>query len=75
MVNKKRNIAWSKEAIKELRSGRKLTQFELSKLMDLGIDSIKGYECGRLDNPTIKTLAKFGKVFNVHFHADWTKKK
>jgi DNA-binding XRE family transcriptional regulator len=51
--------------IRGLRLRRGISQDRLSKLADLSLNTIVKIEAGRNNNPTIVTLSKIAKSFNV----------
>lgn len=51
--------------IRNLRLKNGISQDRLSKLADLSLNTIVKVESGRNPNPTIKTLARIAKVFEV----------
>jgi len=51
--------------IRNLREKRGISQDRLSKLADLSLNTIVKIESGRNPNPTIKTLSRIAKSFNV----------
>ncbi|MFH0738992.1 MAG: helix-turn-helix transcriptional regulator [Candidatus Omnitrophota bacterium] len=51
--------------IKGLRLKTGVSQDRLSKLADLSLNTIVKIESGKNNNPTIVTLAKIAKSFNV----------
>jgi len=53
------------ENIKALRVKRGISQDRLSKLADLSLNTIVKIEAGRNSNPTVVTLLKIAKLFNV----------
>ncbi len=58
----KSNIA---KNIKKLRQEKGISQDRLSKLSDLSLNSIVNIEAGNNPNPTIETLEKIAKAFEV----------
>jgi len=58
----KSNIA---KNIRKLRQERGVSQDRLSKLADLSLNSIVNIEAGNNPNPTIETLEKIAKAFEV----------
>ena len=48
-----------------LRKDKGLTQEELAKESGIAYTTIVKLEQGLLDNPTLKTLQKLSKVFNI----------
>ena len=48
-----------------LRKDKGLTQEELAKESGIAYTTIVKLEQGLLDNPTLKTLQKLAKVFNI----------
>ncbi len=51
--------------IRNLRLKKGISQDRLSKLTDLALNTIVKIEAGKNSNPTIVTLAKIAKSFNV----------
>ncbi len=51
--------------IRKLRQDKGISQDRLSKLTDLSLNTIVKIESGRNPNPTIKTLAKIARSFNI----------
>jgi transcriptional regulator with XRE-family HTH domain len=51
--------------IRNLRLKKGISQDRLSKLADLALNTIVKIEAGKNNNPTIVTLAKIAKSFNV----------
>jgi DNA-binding XRE family transcriptional regulator len=51
--------------IRGLRIKRGISQDRLSKLADLSLNTIVKIEAGKNNNPTIVTLSKIAKSFNV----------
>lgn len=51
--------------IKDFRFKKGISQDRLSKLTDLSLNTIVKVESGRNPNPTIDTLTRIAKVFNV----------
>jgi len=51
--------------IRSLREKRGISQDRLSKIADLSLNTIVKIESGRNPNPTIKTLSRIAKSFNV----------
>ena len=51
--------------IKNLRLRKGISQDRLSKLADLSLNTIVKVESGRNPNPTIKTLTRIAKCFNI----------
>jgi len=51
--------------IRRLRLSRGISQDRLSKLTDLSLNTIVKVESGRNPNPTIQTLTKIARCFNV----------
>ena len=51
--------------IRALRLKRGISQDRLSKIADLSLNTIVKIESGRNPNPTIKTLSRIAKSFNV----------
>lgn len=51
--------------IRNLRNKSGISQDRLSKLADLSLNTIVKVESGRNPNPTVKTLAKIAKAFDV----------
>ncbi|MFH1233575.1 MAG: helix-turn-helix transcriptional regulator [Patescibacteria group bacterium] len=51
--------------IKKLRKAKNLSQDRLSKLADVSYNSIIKLETGGITNPTIETLQKIAKAFEV----------
>ena len=51
--------------IKKLRQSMKLSQDKLSKIADVSYNSIIKLETGGITNPTIETLQKIAKAFDV----------
>ena len=51
--------------IRDLRSKRDISQDRLSKLSDLSLNTIVKIESGKNKNPTIVTLFKIAKIFNM----------
>jgi transcriptional regulator with XRE-family HTH domain len=58
----KSNIARN---IKKLRREKGISQDRLSKLADLSLNTIVNVEGGNNSNPTIETIEKIAKAFNV----------
>ena len=61
------NISKSKIAknIKKLRQEKGISQDRLSKLADLSLNTIVNVEVGNNPNPTIETIEKIAKAFEV----------
>jgi len=53
------------ENIRALRVKRGISQDRLSKLADLSLNTIVKIEAGKNSNPTVVTLLKIAKLFNV----------
>lgn len=51
--------------IRGLRQKRGISQDRLSKLTDLSLNTIVKIEAGKNNNPTIVTLSRIAKSFNV----------
>ena len=51
--------------IRDLRLKRDISQDRLSKLTDLSLNTIVKIESGKNKNPTIVTLFKIAKIFNM----------
>ena len=51
--------------IRKLRLRKGISQDRLSKITDLSLNTIVKVESGRNPNPTIKTLVRIAKSFNV----------
>lgn len=51
--------------IRGLRIKRGISQDRLSKLTDLSLNTVVKIEAGKNSNPTIITLLKIAKLFNV----------
>ena len=51
--------------IRDLRIKKGISQDRLSKLTDLSLNTIVKMEAGKNNNPTIITLSKIAKSFNV----------
>lgn len=51
--------------IRKIRQQRGISQDRLSKIADLSLNTIVKIESGRNPNPTIKTLSRIAKSFNV----------
>ena len=51
--------------IKRLRQEQKISQDRLSKLADLSLNTIVTVESGANENPTIDTLTRIAKAFQV----------
>jgi len=51
--------------IRGLRIKRGISQDRLSKLTDLSLNTIVKIEAGKNNNPTIITLSKIARLFNV----------
>jgi transcriptional regulator with XRE-family HTH domain len=51
--------------IRNLREKRGISQDRLSKMADLALNTIVKIESGKNPNPTIKTLYRIAKSFNV----------
>jgi transcriptional regulator with XRE-family HTH domain len=51
--------------IRSLRFKKGISQDRLSKLADLSLNTIVKVESGRNSNPTIDTLTRIAKVFDV----------
>ncbi|OIO52133.1 MAG: hypothetical protein AUJ11_00930 [Parcubacteria group bacterium CG1_02_44_65] len=51
--------------IESLRRKRSLSQEKLARLADVSNNTIINIEAGINDNPTIETLRKIAKAFNV----------
>jgi len=51
--------------IRKIRIRKGISQDHLSKLADLSLNSIVKIEAGKNTNPTIITLSKIAKSFNV----------
>jgi DNA-binding XRE family transcriptional regulator len=51
--------------IRKLRQEKGISQDRLSKIADLSLNTIVKIESGRNPNPTIKTLYKIAKSFNI----------
>lgn len=58
----KSNIA---KNIKKLRQEKGISQDRLSKLADLSLNTIVNVEAGNNPNPTIETIEKIAKAFEV----------
>jgi len=58
----KSNIA---KNIKKLRQEKGISQDRLSKLANLSLNSIVNIEAGNNPNPTIETLEKIAKAFDI----------
>ena len=58
----KSNIA---KNIKKLRQEKGISQDRLSKLADLSLNTIVNVESGNNPNPTIETIEKIAKAFEV----------
>lgn len=58
----KYNIA---KNIKKLRQEKGISQDRLSKLADLSLNSIVNIEAGSNPNPTIETLGKIARAFEI----------
>ena len=58
----KSNIA---KNIKKLRQEKGISQDRLSKLADLSLNTIVNVEVGNNPNPTIETIEKIAKAFEV----------
>ena len=58
----KSNIA---KNIKKLRQEKGISQDRLSKLADLSLNTIVNVEAGNNPNPTIETIEKISKAFEV----------
>lgn len=58
----KSNIA---KNIKKLRQEKGISQDRLSKLADLSLNTIVNVETGNNPNPTIETIEKIAKAFEV----------
>jgi len=58
----KSNIA---KNIKKLRQEKGISQDRLSKLANLSLNSIVNIEAGNNPNPTIETLEKIAKAFEI----------
>ncbi|MDD5561739.1 MAG: helix-turn-helix transcriptional regulator [Candidatus Omnitrophica bacterium] len=53
------------DKVRGLRIKRGISQDRLSKLTDLSLNTIVKIEAGKNRNPTIMTLSKIAKLFNV----------
>ena len=53
------------ENIKKLRQQKRISQDRLSKKADLALNTIVKIEAGENPNPTLETLQKIAKAFNV----------
>ena len=53
------------ENIKKLRQQKRISQDRLSKKADLALNTIVKIETGENLNPTLETLQKIAKAFNV----------
>jgi transcriptional regulator with XRE-family HTH domain len=51
--------------IRKLRQKSGISQDRLSKIADLSLNTVVKIESGKNPNPTIKTLARIAKSFNV----------
>lgn len=51
--------------IKKLRQQKGISQDRLSKIADLSLNTIVKIESGKNPNPTVKTLYRIAKSFNV----------
>jgi transcriptional regulator with XRE-family HTH domain len=51
--------------IRKLRQRSGISQDRLSKIADLSLNTVVKIESGKNPNPTIKTLARIAKSFNV----------
>ena len=51
--------------IRKLRQSMKLSQDKLSKIADVSYNSIIKLETGGITNPTIETLQKIAKAFDI----------
>ena len=58
----KSNIA---KNIKKLRQEKGISQDRLSKLADLSLNTIVNVEAGNNQNPTIETIERIAKAFEV----------
>ena len=58
----KNNIA---KTVKRLREKMGLSQEKLARLADVSNNTIINIEAGKQDNPTIETLKKIAKAFNM----------
>jgi len=64
MSSQNRKSAIAKN-IKKLRRGKDISQDRLSKLADLSLNTIVNIEAGNNPNPTIETLEKIAKAFEI----------
>lgn len=51
--------------IRKLRRQRGISQDRLSKIADLSLNTIVKIESGQASNPTIRTLTKIARSFNI----------
>ena len=51
--------------LKKLREAKKLSQEKLARLADVANNTIVKIEAGKNKNPTLETLTRIAKVFNV----------
>jgi len=65
MTKSKKSIPIIAENIKLLRAKQGISQDKLSKLADISLHTITKIESGGTPNPTIETVQKIGKAFDV----------
>ena len=53
------------EVLREIRKAKNMTQIQLHELTGLSQGYIADIENGKIKDPTIETLVKIGKVFNM----------
>ena len=61
-------INWKPENLKQLRKDKGITQKVLSEQTGVPLPSVKCYELGTLENPTIQVLKVFGDFYKVKFY-------
>ena len=62
LESSKNNIA---KTVRRLREKTGLSQEKLARLADVSNNTIINIEAGKQDNPTIETLKKIAKAFNM----------
>jgi len=62
LESRKNNIA---KTVRRLREKTGLSQEKLARLADVSNNTIINIEAGKQDNPTIETLKKIAKAFNM----------
>lgn len=65
MASKSNELSTIGQNIKRLRNKKGLSQDKLSKLADVAYYTIIKIESGAIQNPTINTLKKITKAFDV----------